>query len=207
MGRSPRFEKTYAAEVLTEDEVSALLRGCSTRAPTGIRNRALIMVMYRCGLRISEALDLKPSDVNADAGTIRVLDGKGHKPRTVSIDDGALAFVQRWMDVRTQLRRERGWSNGPLFCTLQNGSIHPTYVRVMLKRNAEAAGIEKHVRPHGLRHSHAAELVAEGVPVNVIRDQLGHANLSVTDRYLRNIAPADVIAMGRNRKPWSGEQA
>ena len=204
---SPRKDRKYPAEVLTEDEVSALLRRCSPTAPTGVRNRALIMAMYRCGLRISEALDLKPSDVNVDRATVRVLDGKGHKPRTVSIDDGALAFVQRWMDVRAQLKRDRGWTNGPLFCTLDNGPIHPTYVRVMLKRNADRAGVDKQVRPHGLRHSHAAELVAEGVPVNVIRDQLGHANLSVTDRYLRNIAPADVIAMGRNRKPWTGEQA
>jgi site-specific recombinase XerD len=203
---SPRKDQKYPTEVLTEDEVSALLRRCSPKAPTGVRNRALIMVMYRGGLRISETLGLKPSDVDPGRGTIRVLDGKGHKSRTVSVDDGALAFLQRWMDVRAQLKREHGWTNGPLFCTLANGPIHPTYVRTMLKRNAARAGIDKHVRPHGLRHSHAAELVAEGVPVNVIRDQLGHANLSVTDRYLRDIAPADVIAMGRNRKPWTGEQ-
>jgi len=202
MTPSPRKDEHYPAEVLTAEEVSALLRQCSPKAPTGIRNRALIMVMYRCGLRISEALDLKPSDIDTTKATVRVLDGKGHKPRTVAIDDGALAFVQRWMDTRRSL----GLKNGTLFCTLQGGHLHHTYVRVMLKRIAAKAGIDKQVRPHGLRHSHAAELVAEGTPVSVIRDQLGHASLAVTDRYLRDIAPADVIAMGRCRT-WTGEQA
>jgi site-specific recombinase XerD len=77
------------------------------------------------------------------------------------------------------------------------------YVRDMLKRKAARAGIEKRVHPHGLRHTHAAELVREGVPMNVIRDQLGHTSLATTDRYLRNVAPADVIGMGRART-WEG---
>lgn len=198
-GQSPPNKgRTFPPEPLTEAEVGLLLRGCSLRAPTGIRNRALIAVMYRAGLRVSEALALRPADVNLTDGTLRVLHGKGNKPRTVGLDAGAIDAVTRWMD----RRREYGFRNGPLFCTLDGGPVSDRYVRDMLKRQAAKAGLEKRVHPHGLRHTHAAELVREGVPMNVIRDQLGHASLAVTDRYLRDVAPADLIALGKSRK-WT----
>lgn len=198
MARSPAGRRTYPAEPLTSAEVTRLLRQCSATAPTGIRNRALITVMYRAGLRVNEALDLRVPDVNPALGTIRVLHGKGDTSRTVSIDDGGMALVQRWADKRAEL----GHRHGPLFCTLKGTPVKDVYVRNLLKRLAAAAGIEKRVHPHGLRHSHAAELAAEGVPVNVIQQQLGHVHLSTTDIYLRHIAPADVIALGRSR-PWN----
>jgi site-specific recombinase XerD len=87
-----------------------------------------------------------------------------------------------------------------LFCTLQGTPLSANQVRQMCKRRAAKADIDKRVHPHGLRHTHAAELVAEGVPVNVIQKQLGHISLATTDVYLRHIAPADVIAMGRKRE-------
>jgi site-specific recombinase XerD len=195
----------YAPEPLTEREVGQLLKHCSRRAPTGVRNRALIAVMYRGGLRISEALALKPADIDLEQGTVRVLHGKGDKSRVVGLDDGAVIVVQQWLDRRRIVGTERGFRNGPLFCTLQGGQLSDRYVRDMLKRLRAKAGLEKRVHPHGLRHSHAAELVSEGVPVNVIQQQLGHASLAVTDRYLRHVAPAQVIEMGKARKPWKPE--
>jgi len=192
--------RKYPAELLTPVEVAALLRQCSTTAPTGIRNRALITVMYRAGLRVDEMRALKVSDVNPANGTIRVLHGKGDKSRTVSIDDGGMALVQRWIDKRAAL----GHRHGPLFCTLAGGKLSDVYVRNMMHRIGAKAGIEKRVHPHGLRHSHAAELAAEGVPVNVIQQQLGHTHLSTTDVYLRHVAAADVIALGRSRH-WNAE--
>lgn len=185
------------AEILTETEVRSLLAQCSRRAPTGIRDRALLTVLYRAGLRISEALDLKPSDIDPDRGTIRVLHGKGDHDRTVAVDDGTIAVVQLWIGERAKLP-----VNGrhKLFCTLSGTPLSANQVRQMVKRRAAKAGIQKRAHPHGLRHTHAAELVAEGVPVNVIQKQLGHVSLATTDGYLKHIAPADVIAMGRARK-------
>ena len=90
-------------ELLTPDEVRQLLAACSRTAPTGIRDKALLTVMYRAGLRVSEALDLRPQDINPDRGTIAVLHGKGDRSRTVAIDDGGLAVVQRWLDTRKNL--------------------------------------------------------------------------------------------------------
>lgn len=184
------------AEPLTVAEVQALIAACSSRAPTGIRNRALIAVMWRGGLRVSDALGLKVSDVDPERGTVRILHGKGDKPRTVGLDPGAMALVQRW----TTARRDAGIRTVPLFCTLQGRKLNDRYVRDLLPRLAAKAGIEKRVHPHGLRHTHAAELVSEGVPLTVIRDQLGHTSLAVTDRYLRGIAPGEVIKTMQERR-------
>ena len=187
-------------EILTRDEVGALARQCSVRAPTGLRNRALIAVMYRAGLRLDEALALKPANVDAQQGSLRVLHGKRDQARTVSLDDGGMAIVQQWMTRRATL----GIRNGPLFCTLDGKPVQPQYVRNLMKRLARKAGIEKRVHPHALRHTHAAELAREGYPVNLIQQQLGHASLLTTDTYLRHISPAELLALGKARK-WDLE--
>ncbi len=90
-------------EVLTEPEAIALLRACSSRAPTGVRNRALIAVLWRSGLRISEALALEQRDLDLQAGSLRVRHGKGDKSRTVGIDEQTSALLARWLDRRRKL--------------------------------------------------------------------------------------------------------
>ena len=88
----------------------------------------------------------------------------------------------------------------PLFCTLRGGAVAASYVRELLPRMASRAGIDKRVHPHGLRHTHAAELAAEGVPLNVIQRQLGRSNAATTSRYLDHIAPQQVIETMRGRE-------
>ena len=192
--RSPRTPanagKKYPAEILTEPEVAALLKACSPKAPTGIRNRALITVMYRAGLRVAEALALFPKDVDPDAGTLTVLHGKNDKRRVVGLDPGAFAVLARWMDRRTALGLNGRY---PVFCTLKGASLKPAYVRALLPRLAVMAGIEKRVHAHGFRHTHAAELAREGTPLNLVQAQLGHSSLATTDRYLKHIAPEALI--------------
>ena len=100
---SPNKGRRFPAEPLTKREVDALIASCSNRAKTGVRNRALIAVLYRSGIRIGEALALKPADVDLDNGTVRVLHGKGDRSRTVGIDAGACALVERWLEARRQL--------------------------------------------------------------------------------------------------------
>lgn len=199
---APNKGKTYPPEVLTPDEVRAILAQCSRRAPTGVRDRALITVMYRAGLRVSEALALRVSDIDPKRGTVRVRHGKGDKARTVGVGDGALAVIDLWLNTRRSLGLAHNGT--PLFCTLKGGPVSDDAVRNMLRRRAAKAGIEKRVHPHALRHSYAFELSAKGTPVNVIQQALGHFSLQVTDAYLRHIAPADVIAVGR-ADDWSDE--
>jgi site-specific recombinase XerD len=187
-------------EVLSEPEAIALIRACSPRAPTGIRNRALIAMLWRSGLRISEALALELRDVDLEQGTIRIRHGKGDKSRTVGVDEQTAALLARWLDRR---RRLSPGARSPIFCTLHGGRLDSSYVRHLLPRLARRAGIDRRVHAHGLRHTYAAELAREKTPINVIRDALGHTSLAVTDRYLRDVAPTHVIDTIRARH-WDG---
>jgi site-specific recombinase XerD len=204
--RSTAASRRRPPEVLSEAEVVALIRACSARAPTGVRNRALIAVLWRCGLRISEALALELRDVDLEHGTVRVRHGKGDRSRTVGVDEQTTALLARWIDRRRSLKGTAGRGPGaraPIFCTLQGGRIDTSYIRRLLPRLARRAGVEKRVHAHGLRHTHAAELAREGTPINIIRDDLGHTSLAITDRYLRDVAPQAVIDTLRARR-WEG---
>jgi site-specific recombinase XerD len=180
---APNADATYPAEVLTTDEVAALISGCSAKAPTGIRNRALLWLLYRSGLRVSEVLALRVPDVSMSAHTVRVLHGKGNKATTRGFHPSADDALARWIDTR----RTRGIRNGTLFCTLAGAPLSATYIRDLLKRQAAKAGIEKRVHPHGLRHTFANELRAKGVDVVIISKLLGHSSIAVTVRYLDHL--------------------
>lgn len=186
----------FPPEILTPKEARALLYAPSSRAPTGLRNRALIAVLYGAGLRLAEALALKPADIDLDTAEVRVLHGKGDKARTAGIDAGALVHLSRWMDFRRTLKLR----NGPLLCTLDGRPLSPRYVRAMLVRMAVRADIDKRVHPHGLRHTHAAELEREGFTVSEIQQQLGHSNLATTAGYLNHISPSARVAKIRHRR-------
>jgi site-specific recombinase XerD len=191
--------RKFPAEPLTADEVKRLINACSRRAPSGIRNRALLVVLYRAGLRVSEALGLMPKDCSIEAGSLRVLKGKGRTARTVGLDAGAFSVLQLWLERRKQLGLD---GRSPVFCTLQGELLQTAYVRSMVRRLGKKAGIEKRCHPHGLRHSHAFELANEGVPMHVIQAQLGHANVSVTSRYVAHLNPSAVVAVIHGRE-WT----
>jgi len=187
-------------EVLSDDEVRAMMEACGRYAPTGLRSRALIALLYRAGLRINEALSLYPKDLDLTNGCIRVLNGKGGRSRTVGLDPGAAAIIDRWLDARSHLGLG---GRHPVFCTLCGLPMAAAYIRVMLKRLAARAGIDKRVHAHGLRHTHAAQLRAEGVDIAIISRQLGHTSITTTARYLDHIAPTAVIEAMR-RRSWTG---
>ena len=185
-------------ERLSSEDVRALLGACSSTAPTGIRNRALVVVLYRAGLRLEEALALVPDDVDVDAGVIHVRRRQETRAREAGIDAGAMGFVRKWLRARKSLGVG---ADAPLFCTLSGRRIHPAYVRQLLPRLAEKAGIDKRVHAQGLRFTHAAELAAEGMPAELIQAQLGHESLASTDRYLRQMPEAERID-ALQRREW-----
>jgi integrase/recombinase XerD len=189
---APNKGHKYPAEVLTPDEVTAILGLCSRRAPSGIRNKALLTLLYRSGLRISEALALLPKDVNLAKGTIRVLHGKGDKATTRSFHPSAVDAIERWIEHRKGLGiNKRG---APLFCTLNGTGMDPEYVRQVLHRLGDRAGIEKRVHPHGLRHTFACELADAGMPVTKISELLGHSSIAITDRYLKHLTNDQAVS-------------
>ena len=119
---------TLPPEILTPEEARALLRMPSPRAPTGLRNRALIAVLYRGGLRISEALALERRDLDVAACTLTIRHGKGDRHRTVGMDPAAFGLLSRWLDERK--RRGLGRTS-VIFCTLEGHPLQASYVRAL----------------------------------------------------------------------------
>ncbi|MEN8235674.1 MAG: site-specific integrase, partial [Actinomycetota bacterium] len=156
----------------------------------GIRHRALITLLYRTGLRHGEALALMPKDVNLEVGSVTVLHGKGDQSRTVGIDPGANWIIESWLWRRSIAGVG---DDAPLFCMTSGAPMPYGVINMVMRRNAKRAGIEKRVHPHGLRHTHAYELMMEGIAMPIIQAQLGHKSLATTDRYLSHIAPRQVI--------------
>ena len=195
--------RTYPPEPLSAVEVRKLLAARGDETLAAARDYALMVVLWRTGLRISELLALRISDFDPVRGTVRVLHGKGNKARTVGIDDGALEVVETWIQRRAVLRLP---DDAPLFCTLHRRPygrpIAPRQVRAMMTRLGADAGIGHRVHPHGLRHTHAVELVHEGWPVPLIARQLGHSNVATTDTYLAHLFPGEVVDRARGRS-WS----
>jgi len=184
-------------ELLTHDEARQLIRGASNRAPTGIRNRALIAMMYRVGLRPGEALALSVDDVDLAGGIVRIPARKGGAGRVTGIDGQTLDLVQRWLT-----RRERlGITTGNyLFCTLAGEELKAAYVRELLPRLARRAGIAKRVHPLALRYACAAEMSAEGLSTALIETHLGVAVSGSARRYLVQCTPEEVIAAVQARE-------
>jgi site-specific recombinase XerD len=183
-------KRRFPPETLTDTEVRALIEACSSTSATGLRNRALLAILYRTGLRIAEALDLYPKDVDLERGAIRVLHGKGDKARVVGVDRGALAILERWLDVRGCCGHGAA---RPIFCTSSGRHLGSGYVRRWLPTLGRRAGLGKRIHAHGLRHTLAAQLREEGVDIGIISKQLGHSSIATTAHYLDHIAPWAVV--------------
>jgi integrase len=196
-GRPPRKRGLqYPADPPTVEEIVAVMRLSGDRAH-GLRTRALIVLLWRAGLRISEALSLAESDLDASRGSVLVRRGKGGKRREVGMDDWAWQHLNHWTEVRVGLRV------GALLCVIdgptQGRPWSPTAARATLRELAATAGVRRRFAPHQLRHAHAVEMAREGVPLNVIQRQLGHANLGITSIYLQGIDNSEIIDAGHRR--------
>ena len=144
----------------------------------GARLRALIVILWRAGLRIGEALDLAETDLDGSRGAVLVRCGKGGRRREVGMDRWAWSQLEPWIAVRRQL------PVGSLLCVIRGATVgrhwESSAARKQLGRTALKAGVRRRFAPHQLRHAHAVEMAHEGVPLVVIQRQLGHANLGVT---------------------------
>jgi len=190
-GRAPRNKgEQYPADPPTVEEIILVMRQAGPGRHAD-RTRALIAILWRAGLRISEALALTETDLDSKTGSVLVRVGKGGKRRTVGMDDWAWEHVARWTEHRIQL------PIGPLFCVLRGPTrgrpCSAAGVRVQLRNAAVTAGVRRRFAPHQLRHAHAVEMPREGVPLVVIQRQLGHADLGVTSVYLRGIDNTEIV--------------
>jgi site-specific recombinase XerD len=166
-------------------------------SPEGLRLRAIIIVLWRAGLRISEALALNETDLDPDRGSLLVRHGKGDKRREVGMDRWAWTHLDPWLELR------RALPAGRLFCIVRGPTrgrpCASAGIRAQLHHVAAVAGVRRRFAPHQLRHAHAVEMSREGISLLVIQRQLGHADLAITSRYPRGIDSTEIIAAVHER--------
>ena len=196
-GRPPRNKgMRYPADPPTVEEIVAVTRHAADDRH-GWRVRAMIVVLWRAGLRIQEALALAEHDLDHRRGSLLVRNGKGGRRREVGMDQWGWEQLLPWLTARAEL------PVGPLFCIIDGPTRGRPWsgaaVRSEFRRLAERAGVRRRFAPHQLRRAHALELAREGVSLNIIQRQLGHVNLGTTSIYLQGIDPEEIIATVRTR--------
>jgi integrase/recombinase XerD len=180
--RQPRL----LPEVLTVDEVDRLLRTRGGESPAGIRDRALLELLYASGLRISEAVGLDRDDIDLESGLVRIV-GKGDRERQVPVGEVAVAWLRRYSaEVRpgwlTGWHGEGG-HGGPLFLSVRGRRLDRRRAWEMLVGAARSAGFRDGISPHTLRHSFATHLLEGGADLRIVQELLGHASINTTQLY------------------------
>ena len=185
-------------EVLTEEEVIALLNAPEADCFIGARDNAILEVLYACGLRVSELCHLNIYDIQDDLIKVK---GKGGKERIVPIAKVAVNAVDRYL---TEFRSE--WFEDalgePLFVTEKGKRVNRTLVWHRVKIYIKKAGINKRISPHSLRHSFATHLLHHGADLRIIQEMLGHADIATTDRYT-HLSKEELFAKFKNFHPRS----
>jgi len=171
----------HLPEYLTPLEVDQLEDSIDLSDPLGHRNRAIIEVLFSCGLRVSELVNLRWSQLYADEHFVRVT-GKGDKERLVPISDRALQELDHWAACRREMTIKPG-EEDYVFLNRRGAHLTRTMILIMLKRQAEEAGIRKTISPHTLRHSFATALLEGGADLRVIQVLLGHESIKTTEVY------------------------
>ena len=179
--RAPRAWKMLP-KFLSVDDVDKLLAAPDTTAPRGLRDRALIEVLYATGLRVSELINLKPQDVNLESGYLTTT-GKGRKQRLVPLGDEAASWVKRYLkDSRPVLMKKR--ASPRLFVNARGGTgLSRVGFWKILKAYGRQTGMNASLSPHTLRHSFATHLLERGADLRAIQMMLGHSDLSTTQIY------------------------
>lgn len=171
----------HLPDVLSITEVDMLQQAIDLSKWEGHRNRAIIEVLFSCGLRVSELINLKLSNIYREEKFIRVT-GKGNKERLIPISSKALHDIQLWESCRKQMKIKVG-EEDYVFLNRRGAHLTRTMILIMIKQLAEKAGIKKNISPHTLRHSFATSLLEGGADLRAIQAMLGHEDISTTEIY------------------------
>lgn len=177
---SPKLWKILP-EVLSVKEVEQLLKMPNTRTKFGLRDKALIELMYAAGLRVSEAANLSVSDINMDVGFLRCT-GKGRKERIVPLGKPAIFALNNYLR-KTRAIFMKDLLSGNVFLTQQGKSFTRQGIWKLIKGYTRAAGIKRNITPHTLRHSFATHLLSNGADLRVVQELLGHSDITTTQVY------------------------
>lgn len=187
-------QPSLPVELLTQNEALRVVEAFSRRYATGVRNRAMLAIMWRSGLRSAEACGLHLKDVDMDSSIIHIRHGKGDVSRRVGIDAWGRQALDLWLLKRGNMRRVK---SNKFFCTHNDGAVSGQYLRLAFRRAGERAGIDKRVHPHVFRHMFAVELSQGGRSLPLISQALGHKDVVITAEYLRHLNPQAVIEATR----------
>lgn len=178
----PRLSRKIP-EVLSYEEIQAMLHSIDLSTDHGVRNRAMLETLYASGLRVSELTELRISNLFLDIGFIKVI-GKGDKERIVPIGDEAAKHIRLYLDgVRRHLKTIHKDYENYVFLNRRGKALSRVMVFMVVKECAEAAGISKNVSPHTFRHSFATHLIEGGADLKAVQDMLGHESIITTEIY------------------------
>ncbi len=178
--QSPKLPRSLPKS-LNEDEVVALLNAPNVDEPAGLRDRAMLELVYACGLRVSELVGIKVTEVSVSDGVVRVT-GKGSKTRLVPMGEEAVDWISQYLSkARSAILQKRLCD--ALFVTNRGESMTRQAFWYLIKRYSLLAGINKHISPHVLRHAFATHLLNHGADLRVVQMLLGHSDISTTQIY------------------------
>ncbi len=172
----------HLPEVLSYEEIQKMLDSIDLSDPLGHRNKAIIEVMYGCGLRVSELISLKISDIFREDGFVRVF-GKGSKERLVPIGNSSLKILYQYIDGTRKHQKPKPKFSDTVFLNRRGSGLTRQMVFLIVKELAEANGIKKSISPHTFRHSFATHLIEGGANLIAVQQMLGHASISTTEIY------------------------
>ena len=178
--QSPKLPRSLPKS-LNEDEVIALLNAPNIDEATGLRDRAMLELLYACGLRVSELVGIRVTEVSISDGVVRVT-GKGSKTRLVPMGEEAIDWISRYLKEARSEILQRSLTDA-LFVTNRGGAMTRQAFWYLIKRYALLAGISKPMSPHVLRHAFATHLLNHGADLRVVQMLLGHSNISTTQIY------------------------
>ena len=169
-------------DVLHVEEINRLMEAIDHSKPEGVRNRAILETLYGCGLRVSELVELRISNLYFDVGFVKVI-GKGNKERLVPIGSSAMKHIGYYRDqVRSHLLIKKG-SEDILFLNKRGSKLSRMYVFMVIKELAEKTGLKKSISPHTFRHSFATHLIEGGADLRAVQEMLGHESITTTEIY------------------------
>ena len=172
----------HLPDVLTVEEIQSIMDVIDLSTPEGHRNRAMVEVMYGCGLRVSELVTLRLSNLFFDDGFIKVV-GKGNKERLIPIGTTAMKMVNLYVDGNRKLLKIKKGEEDYVFLNRRGAHLTREMVFMLVKKWVKAAGIDKTVSPHTFRHSFATHLIEGGADLRAVQEMLGHESITTTEIY------------------------
>jgi integrase/recombinase XerD len=178
---TPRLSRKLP-DTLNIDEINALIDSIDQSTPEGVRNKAMLETLYGCGLRVSELVGLKISDLFMDVEYIKVI-GKGNKERLIPIGSQAIKFINIYLDtIRVHVSPKKG-EEDIVFLNRRGSRLSRVMVFLIIKDCAARAGLKKTISPHTFRHSFATHLIEGGADLRAVQEMLGHASITTTEIY------------------------